>query len=120
SAAMRDQARALRREQTDAESRLWQGLRARQIEHAKFRRQQPIGPFIADFCCLEHGLIVELDGSQHADADRARSDVRRTRFLAEHGYHVLRFWNGDVLKNTDAVVEQIATVLRRLSGKPSP
>jgi very-short-patch-repair endonuclease len=74
--SLRERARRLRREQTDAESKLWQRLRGGQLQGAKFRRQHPIGPFIADFCCLERGVIVEVDGAQHAEnkeQDRDRS-----------------------------------------------
>jgi very-short-patch-repair endonuclease len=89
-------------------------LRARQLCGAKFRRQHPIGGFIADFCCVEGGLIIELDGGHHATTIKA--DVRRTAALKRHGYRVLRFWDDDVLQNIDAVLEQIA----RAVGDPHP
>ncbi|KRD34158.1 hypothetical protein ASE35_10505 [Lysobacter sp. Root916] len=100
----RNDARRLRRSMTDAECRLWFHLRNRALMGCKFHRQHPIGPYVADFACIERGLIVEADGGQHADsgADRAR-----TRFLASRGYRVLRFWNNDVLARTEAVLEQI-------------
>jgi very-short-patch-repair endonuclease len=105
----RERARRLRHEQTEAERFLWARLRARQLSGAKFRRQCPIGPFIADFCCLEHRLIVELDGGQHAsevEKDEARSD-----FLRKQGYEVLRFWDHEVFLETEAVLQRIADLL---------
>ncbi|MDO8837837.1 MAG: endonuclease domain-containing protein [Parvibaculum sp.] len=101
-------ARSLRINRTDAEARLWLHLRNRMLGGAKFRRQVPVGPYIADFLCAEHMLIVELDGGQHADNP---ADERRTRFLESKGYRVIRFWNPDVLTNTDGVLEMILTEL---------
>src|SRR4029079_11738452 len=92
-------ARRLRRDQTDAERVLWFRLRDRRLNGWKFRRQMPVGNYIVDFCCESARLIVELDGGQHAmqsEADRAR-----TADLEKRGYLVLRFWNNDVLRNTD-------------------
>ncbi len=106
-------ARRLRREATDAERRLWSRLRNRQVGDVKFRRQVPIGPFIADFASVEAKLVIEVDGSQHAEeieADRLRSDA-----LGEAGYLVLRFWNNDVLDNIDGVVKEIE---RTLAARP--
>ena len=102
-------ARKLRENQTDVEGKLWSRLRDRQLSGVKFRRQHPIGPFIVDFYCLERGLIVELDGSQHVQRNTA--DKRRTRFLEGLGYRVLRFWNNDVLSNFDGVLERISEAL---------
>ena len=102
-------ARSLRQSSTDAERRLWKALRDRQLEDYKFRRQRPIGPFIADFVCLEHLLVIELDGSQHAGSDY---DAARTAWLQQHGWRVLRFWNNDVLLNIEGVAEAILKVLR--------
>jgi very-short-patch-repair endonuclease len=107
--------RALRRNQTEAERHLWQFLRDRRLLGYRFRRQHRIGPYFADFVCMEHRLVVELDGSQHlvfADAD-----VFRTRALAAMGYRVVRFWNDDVLVRTSVVLDAIAAVLR---DGPSP
>jgi very-short-patch-repair endonuclease len=101
----RNRARRLRNHQTDAERKLWQYLRARQVRSAKSRRQIRIGPFIADFCCVERHLIIELDGGQHAA--RAVVDRARTDYFAERGYRTLRFWNDEVLKNPEAVLERI-------------
>jgi very-short-patch-repair endonuclease len=101
----RDAARELRHEQTDAERVLWNVLRNRQVLNLKFRRQHPIGNYIADFCCIEKGLIIELDGSQHLE--RVAQDEERTKWLNSHGFHVLRFPNEDVLAGIEGVVEQI-------------
>jgi very-short-patch-repair endonuclease len=106
---IRVKARQLRRDQTDAEQTLWARLRDRQLCGAKFRRQHPVGPFVADFCCTQRRLVVELDGGQHAV--EVAADEKRSRFLETQGYRVLRFWNHDVLTNTDAVLERIAEVL---------
>ncbi|PJK00515.1 DNA methyltransferase [Lysobacteraceae bacterium NML91-0213] len=100
-------ARQLRREMTDAEQLLWFHLRNRALAGMKFRRQCPVGPFVADFLCAEAGLIVEVDGSQHG----AGVDAARTRFLARRGYRVLRFWNHDVLVRTTQVLEAICEAL---------
>ncbi|MBI4488448.1 MAG: endonuclease domain-containing protein [Deltaproteobacteria bacterium] len=114
----RDRARRLRRDQTEAEHRLWRRLRARQLCDTKFRRQHPIGPFIVDFCCVEGRLVVELDGGQHAvEVER---DQRRTAYLAERGYRVLRFWDHEVLTNIEAVMEQIAETIRNPHPCPLP
>ena len=105
----------LRTNATEAERRIWYFLRNRQFEKFKFRRQHPIGVYIVDFVCLEQKLIVELDGGQHAE--RIPYDERRTRALREKGFRVLRFWNNDVMQNTDAVLE---AVLAGLNAGPSP
>ena len=107
-------ARRLRAAMTDAERRLWQSLRLRQIDGHRFRRQHPLGPFVADFVCLESRLIVELDGGQHGDAEQARADEERTAWLATRGYRVIRFWNNDVFSNLDGVMEAIARAAGRL------
>ena len=109
----RQRARQLRRDQTDAEQRLWSKLRDRQLRGTKFRRQHPVGPFVADFCCPQRKLVVELDGGQHAE--EVAADHKRSRFLEEQGYRVLRFWNHDVLQNTEAVLERIAEALNDLT-----
>ena len=105
----RDFARGLRRRQTDAERRIWARLRDRRLLGTKFARQVAIGPYIVDFCCRERKLIVELDGGQHeAHADY---DVARTAFLQTLGYRVLRFWDNDVLANTDGVLQRVVEAL---------
>ena len=96
-------ARKLRHNSTDAERRLWRHLRSRQLEGAKFLRQFPIGPHVADFACRKAHLAVELDGGQHF----SEADAGRTAVIEAFGYRVVRFWNHDVLTNTDGVLEAI-------------
>ena len=98
-------AKKLRRGSTRAENHLWQRLRARQVEGCKFRRQQPIDGYIVDFVSFENRLVIELNGGQHA-ANRPE-DIKRDRFLELNGFKVLRFWNNEVFKNLDAVLETI-------------
>ena len=107
----RDTARRLRSDQTNAENRLWSRLSARQLEGFKFRRQHPIGPFVADFFCLDAKLVIELDGSQHAD--QLHDDERRTEFLRDAGYKVLRIWNHEVINEIDEVLQRIADALEQ-------
>jgi very-short-patch-repair endonuclease len=114
-----DYARDLRRRQTDAEHRLWARLRDRRLLGVKFSRQVPIGPYIVDFCCRELKLIVELDGGQHAI--QGAYDAERTAFLERLGHSVLRFWDNDVLRNTEGVLIRIVEALAtRPSPRPSP
>ena len=111
-------AKRLRRVQTEAEHKLWSLLRSRRLYGVKFRRQYPVGRYIADFCCPEGKLIVEIDGGVHHKTysqDRARDESLMCR-----GYRVLRFWNSDVMKHTDRVMRRIALVLRTPSPRPSP
>jgi len=115
---VRVRARALREAPTDAESLLWYHLRDRRLANFKLRRQRPIGPYFADFACLEAKLIVELDGGQHVEA--AGYDENRTRFIEAQGYRVLRFWNNEVLMQTDSVLEQILQALQEDNPHPSP
>ena len=105
SPAIRQRARELRRPPTPTEQRLWTALRSRRAIGLKFRRQHPIGRFIADFCCPEHHLIVELDGDSHAT--RVDYDVARTEYLESRGYQVIRFANGEVAANLDGVLSAI-------------
>ena len=97
---------------------MWRALRSRQLDGLKFRRQAKIGPYIFDFVCIEARLIVEIDGGQH-DTD---IDSNRTKFLEQHGFKVLRFWNNDVLENLEGVLETIvnAAAERRTKEIPSP
>src|SRR4051812_28636500 len=90
-------ARRLRRDQTDAERKLWFRLRDRRLSGLKFRRQMPIGRFVVNFCCEAARLIIEVDGGQHGE--RLEQDADRTRVLEAMGYLVLRFWNNEVLQN---------------------
>ena len=101
-----NRSRELRNLSTDAESKLWNRLRARMLGGHKFVRQIPIGPFIVDFVCREKRLIIEVDGGQHATST---SNSARDKWLIGHRYRVLRFWNNDVLRNTDGVLESIAS-----------
>lgn len=110
-------ARALRRNQTDAERRLWKYLRGRAFAGWKFRRQHPVGAYIADFACPERKLVIELDGGQHLTAHKA--DERRTRELNRLGYRVLRFWDHETLANTQGVLDAIYEALNS-SPQPSP
>ena len=105
----RDRARQLRKRLTDAESKLWSRLRGRQVDGCKFRRQHPVGPYIVDFACLERGLVVELDGSQHME--RTKEDMARTRLLEQEGFTVLRFWDNQVFEEMDAALEVIRRAL---------
>ena len=105
SSGQRVRSRRLRGEQTEAEARLWTRLGSRQVAGAKVRRQLPLGPFVADFCCMEIGLVVEVDGGQHAE--REPQDARRSEYLEARGFRLLRFWNDEVLRNTEDVLEQI-------------
>jgi very-short-patch-repair endonuclease len=100
-------ARSLRRKSTDAESYLWRRVRSRQIACLRFRRQQPIGPYIVDFYCFEKKLIIEIDGGQHFESE---ADRRRDRWLAARWYLVLRFWNHEVLEQTMAVLDRIEEI----------
>ncbi len=109
-------AKGLRKRSTDAERALWRYLRARQLEGLKFRRQQPIGKYIVDFVCLEKAIIVELDGGQHAEDVQTERDRTRDQWLEHEGFTVLRFWDHEVLANTDGVLE----VMRRACQDLSP
>jgi very-short-patch-repair endonuclease len=111
----RVRASALRKTPTKAEALLWYHLRDRRFADHKFRRQRPIGPYFADFACLDAKLVIELDGGQHIDA--AAYDNDRTRFIEAQGFCVLRFWNNDVLTQMPVVLDQILLALR---GSPHP
>ncbi len=110
----RDFARGLRRSMTDAERKLWYHLRNRGLFGCKFRRQFPIGRYVVDCVCLDACLVIEVDGGQHAGS---ADDIRRDGFLHEQGFTVLRFWNNEVLIETDAV---LAVVSESLGVVPSP
>ncbi len=107
-------ARSLRSNLTDAEQALWRHIRFRQIDGHKFRRQRPVGSYIVDFICLEAKLIIELDGGQHSD--NRDYDAMRDRWLRSQGYRILRFWNNEVLKNIEGVME----IIRRAVNEPPP
>jgi adenine-specific DNA-methyltransferase len=115
SPAITERARELRRNDTDAEARLWNALRARRLGGWKWKRQVPVGPYFADFLCHEAGLVVELDGGQHSE--QIAYDERRTAHLARCGFRVLRFWNHAVLENSDGVC---FTILEACGGDRPP
>jgi len=110
--------RLLRKNQTDAERKLWRRLRARELCGFKFRRQYPIAPYIVDFICVEKRLIVEIDGGQHATINEA--DGLRTRFLNDRGYRVIRFWDNEALLDTDVVLGAILEALNNSHPHPGP
>ncbi|CAK0778820.1 ribonuclease P protein component [uncultured Gammaproteobacteria bacterium] len=111
---LRDKARAMRHEPTDAEKRLWSLLRERRLGGRRFRRQHPIPPYIVDFACVEALVVIEADGGQH---NASEHDRRRDDFLKRRGWLVLRFWNNDILSNPGGVAEEI---LRTLGGRTVP
>ena len=115
---MKDRARELRSNQTDAERLLWSRVKNRQLGRCKFRRQQIIGSYIVDFVCLEPRLVVELDGGQHGQ--QVEYDTERSKYLNQLGFRVLRFWNNEVLKETEAVLEYILLELTKFSLPPGP
>jgi very-short-patch-repair endonuclease len=104
-----ERARSLRRADVDAEMRLWQALRSRQLTGWKFRRQHPVGPFVVDFVCLAASIVIEVDGAHHAE-QRAQ-DAARTRFIESKGFRVVRFDDGQVLEELGAVLEVIRLAL---------
>ncbi len=109
--------RVLRNAQTEAELRLWQSLRGRQMSGVKFRRQHPFEHYILDFACLAPKIVVELDGGQHCDA--STYDARRTAALEKAGFVVLRFWNNEVFENPEGVLQVIWNAVCS-RGNPSP
>jgi very-short-patch-repair endonuclease len=120
-----DNAKTLRRNLTDAEQKLWYHLRAHRFMGRKFKRQKPLGRYVVDFVCLEEKLIIELDGGQHADS--IKYDHERDSWLRSQGYTVLRFWNNELINETESVLEQIRLVLdheaissETLAPGPSP
>lgn len=110
-----DLAKNLRKRSTDAERLMWKHLRVKQMGGLKFRRQHPIGNYIVDFACLEKRVVVELDGGQHGE--RVNKDRARDEWLKARGYKVLRFWNNEVLKNVEGVLE---VIMEAASKPPSP
>src|ERR1700733_4921750 len=116
SSNQRSRARTMRGAPTDAELRLWRLLRDRRLNGIKFRRQVPLGPYIVDFLCVGAKLIVEVDGSQHAESPR---DNVRDGYLERQGWKVLRFWNNEVVQNREGVLETIFAHASRPSSGPS-
>ncbi len=111
-------AQDLRTHSTEAETKLWNILRSRRLDGYKFRRQHPIDHYIADFVCLEQGLVIELDGGQHTV--NVVKDALRTAYLESQGFKVLRFWNHDVFENVEGVVERVRAALLQPLTQPSP
>lgn len=101
-------AHRLRREATPAEAILWQRLRAAQFGGLRFRRQQPLGPFVVDFFCARARLVIELDGDSHEGEAKARRDAQRQAWLEQQGFRVLRFFNAEVYRHPEDVLETIA------------
>jgi len=104
----RHSARALRKRMTDAERLLWRHLRNRELDGWKFRRQYPVGSFIVDFICVEKNLVIEVDGGPHAE--NKEQDIRRSAYLTRMGYQVFRFWNNQVIQETEGVLEAILAI----------
>jgi len=115
-AVMVVRARTLRANTTDAERKLWYALRDRRFAGYKFRRQVPIGPYVADFICYAERMVIEVDGGQHADSE---SDARRDRWFGQNGFRVLRFWNNDVLKNLEGVLTVVLETLQQETPHPA-
>lgn len=115
---MKQWVRRLRKEQTDVEKKLWAHLRDRELSGFKFRRQHEIGPYVADFCCLQKKLVIEVDGGQHAG--QVLKDRIRTDSLNQMGYQVLRFWDHEVLQELDSVLESIRLALTNPHPHPLP
>ena len=105
-------ARSLRRNETWAERTVWRWLRDRRFTGYKFRRQQPIGPYVLDFFCAEAKLAIELDGGQHGLPSKKEHDEKRTEFLKESGIRVMRFWNGELRRQPEAVRTMIFNALQ--------
>lgn len=115
-------ARSLRKQQTDVELLLWQKLRGRRLSGYKFRRQKPIGYYIVDFICVEKMLVVEIDGGQHNTKDGKKYDDMRTQYLQQQGYNVIRFWDNEITKEMDEVLNVInrALISSDVDRKTSP
>lgn len=113
-------AKTMRSNATDAEHLMWQLLRAKRFMNLKFRRQHVIAPYIVDFYCHELGLVIELDGSQHGTDDGKEYDTERTKFLEALGLKVVRYWNHEVLRQTDMVLEDLWQRCAELTNKTSP
>lgn len=112
-------AKYLRKNLTEAEKQLWRALRQRQLDGHYFRRQASIGAYVADFVCFKKRLIIEIDGGQHAL--KKQQDDKRTNWLQNEGFSVIRFWNNEVLENLEGVLESIRAVLNESPPpKPSP
>ena len=113
---MSSRARHLRKEMTEVEKKLWYRLRHSQLG-VRFRRQCPIGPYVADFACHDPKLIVELDGGQHSELEQREYDERRTQWLRSQSFEILRFWNFQVNQEMEAVVDSIHQRIQKLKSK---
>lgn len=110
-------AKTMRTNATDAEHLIWQLLRAKRFMNLKFRRQHVIAPYIVDFYCHELGLVIELDGGQHGTDEAIEYDTERTKFLEALDLKVVRYWNHDVLKNTESVLSNLWSICFHLKIK---
>ncbi|MGN6983469.1 endonuclease domain-containing protein [Neisseria sp. P0008.S010] len=115
--ALHQRSKAMRQKMSEAEAKLWQHLRAGRLNGHKFRRQQPMGNYIVDFMCVTPKLIVEADGGQHTE--RAAYDHARTAYLNSLGFTVLRFWNHEILQQTNDVLAEILRMLQELEKQPA-
>ncbi len=115
-----NRARELRRSETEAEQIIWSRLRRKQLNGAKFRRQQPIGSYIVDFVSFDKKLIIEIDGGQHSSEENMGNDAVRTEWLESQGFRVIRFWNNEVFSNMDGVFTQIREALEHPLPDPLP
>ena len=115
-----DLKRRLRSNMTGPETRLWSRLRARQFQGLKFRRQHGIGPYIVDFYCPEQSLVIEVDGDSHADAGQIVKDQLRDKYFQSLGLRVIRYFNNDIVKNLDGVLEDLSRKVSSGSTSPSP
>lgn len=116
----RVRAKSLRRNATDAERILWSALRAHRLRGSSFRRQVPIGSYIADFVCHTAKLVIEIDGGQHFSTEGERHDARRSTYFASKGFRVLRFSNLDIMTNRDGVIEAIASQIKSATAITPP
>ena len=107
-------ARTLRKNESDAERKLWSKLRSRQFENLKFRRQHPIGKYIVDFVSIEKKIVIEVDGGHHNESGNVENDKKRTAWLESEGYRVIRFWNNDILINISGVAVRIIEEINTL------
>ncbi len=111
-------AKTLRKQATDTEHLLWLYLRAKRFAGLKFRRQEPIGKYIVDFVCYTKRIIIECDGSQHLS--NVEKDLIRDQWFEAQGYRILRFWDNEILKNIDVVLEKIYQVYESITLPPNP
>jgi very-short-patch-repair endonuclease len=118
---LKEPSRALRKSMTDAERLLWSHLRGKQLLGVQFYRQKPIGHFIVDFYAPAAKLVIEVDGSQHSEPEHRQKDMARDQYLAQEGLMIMRFDNMQVLKETEAVLEEVFVAMQRaLANAPGP